>query len=60
MLKVRIKLNSIDIEMLNNICESIKEMSKKSGVMTVPVIDIDGEFTGESDIIVQKLEGLKK
>ena len=37
-----------------------KEIAKKSGVMTVPVIDIDGEFTGESDIIVQKLEGLKK
>ena len=33
MLKVRIKLNSIDIEMLNNICESIKEMAKKSGII---------------------------
>ena len=30
---VRIKLNSIDIKMLNSVCESIKEMSKKSGVM---------------------------
>ncbi len=31
--KVRIKLNSIDIEMLNSICESIKEMAKKSGII---------------------------
>ena len=30
--KVRIKLNSIDIEMLNNICETIKEIAKKSGI----------------------------
>ena len=32
MQKVRIKLNSTNIEMLNSICESIKEMAKKSGV----------------------------
>ncbi len=31
--KVRIKLNSIDIGMLNSICESIKEMAKKSGII---------------------------
>lgn len=31
--KVRIKLNSIDIEMLNSICGSIKEMAKKSGIV---------------------------
>ena len=30
---VRVKLNSIDIEMLNNICNSIKELAKKSGVI---------------------------
>ncbi|MEK6819770.1 MAG: 30S ribosomal protein S10, partial [Nanoarchaeota archaeon] len=30
---VRVKLNSIDIEMLNNICNSIKDLAKKSGVM---------------------------
>ena len=30
---VRVKLNSIDIEMLNNICNSIKELAKKSGVV---------------------------
>jgi small subunit ribosomal protein S10 len=36
--KVRIKLNSIDIEMLNQICNGIKELSKKAGiVMSGPV-----------------------
>jgi len=30
---VRVKLNSIDIEMLNNICDSIREISKKSGII---------------------------
>jgi small subunit ribosomal protein S10 len=32
MSKVRIKLNSTDIEMLNNICDSIKDLAKKSGI----------------------------
>lgn len=32
MARVRIKLNSTNIEMLNNICESIKEIAKKSGI----------------------------
>ena len=32
MARVRIKLNSTDIEMLNKICESIKEIAKKSGI----------------------------
>ena len=36
-----------------------KEIAKKSGVLTVPVIEIDGEFMGESDVIMQKLEELK-
>lgn len=31
--KVRIKLNSIDIKMLNSICDSIKEIAKKSGII---------------------------
>jgi len=31
--KVRIKLNSIDIEKLNDICNSIKDLAKKSGIM---------------------------
>lgn len=29
---VRIKLNSIDINALNNICETIREIAKKSGI----------------------------
>lgn len=29
---VRIKLNSTSIEMINNICESIKDMAKKAGI----------------------------
>lgn len=33
MAKVRIKLSSTDIESLNNICESIKEIAKKSGII---------------------------
>jgi small subunit ribosomal protein S10 len=32
MAKVRIKLNSTDIEMLNKISESVKEIAKKSGI----------------------------
>jgi len=31
--KVRIKLNSTNIEMLNNICNSIQELAKKSGII---------------------------
>ena len=30
--KVRIKLNSVDINMLNDICNSIKEVAQKSGI----------------------------
>jgi len=33
MSKVRIKLNSTDIEMINNICDSIKELARKSGIV---------------------------
>ncbi len=32
MAKVRIKLNSTNIEMLNTICDSIKDIAKKSGI----------------------------
>ena len=32
MAKVRVKLNSTDIEMLNNICNSISDIAKKSGI----------------------------
>jgi small subunit ribosomal protein S10 len=31
--KVRIKLNSTSIEMLNVICDSIKDLAKKSGIV---------------------------
>jgi len=30
--RVRVKLNSTDIEMLNDICNSIKELAQKSGI----------------------------
>ena len=32
MARVRIKLNSTNIEMLNSICEYIKDIAKKSGI----------------------------
>lgn len=32
MSKVRIKLNSTDIEMLNNICNSVRDIAKRSGI----------------------------
>jgi small subunit ribosomal protein S10 len=31
--KVRVKLNSTDIEMLNSICNSIKDIASKSGII---------------------------
>ena len=33
MSSVRVKINSIDIEMLNNICNTIKDLAKKSGIV---------------------------
>lgn len=30
---VRVKLNSIDIDMLNSMCNTIKEIAKKSGIV---------------------------
>jgi small subunit ribosomal protein S10 len=32
MSKVRIKLNSIDIEMLNSICNNIRDLAKRAGI----------------------------
>jgi len=32
MVKVRIKLNSVDIDMLNHICNSIKELAQNAGI----------------------------
>jgi len=37
-----------------------RDLFDKSGVRTVPVIDIDGAWTGDSDAIIEKLESLKK
>ena len=31
--KVRVKLNSTDIEVLNNICKTIKDIAAKSGII---------------------------
>ena len=31
--KVRVKLNSTDIETLNNICNTIKDIAKKAGII---------------------------
>ncbi len=31
--KVRIRLDSVDIDMLNSICNSIRELAKKSGIV---------------------------
>ncbi len=33
MAKVRIKLNSTNVEMLNAICQSIKDLAKKAGII---------------------------
>lgn len=30
---VRVKLNSIDVDMLNSMCNTIKEIAKKSGIV---------------------------
>jgi len=32
MAKIRIKLNSVDIDLLNKICDMIKDAAKKSGI----------------------------
>jgi glutaredoxin len=39
--------------------EERKNLLEKSKVSTVPVIEIDGEFTGDSEMIIKKLEGMK-
>lgn len=36
-----------------------RDLFEKSSVRTVPVIDIDGEFIGESAVIIKKLEKLQ-
>ena len=63
--KVRKKLEELNlnykkIEVARTREDPLRKMLfQKSNVPTVPVIDIDGKFTGESDIIVKKLGQLK-
>lgn len=33
MAKIRIKINSTDIKMINNTCDTIREIAKKSGIV---------------------------
>ena len=64
--KVRTKLEELDFKYKKvNVSrdkesEERKKLLEKSGIQTVPVIEIDGKFTGESDVIIQKLEKMKK
>lgn len=59
--KVRAKLEELDFKYKKvNVSrdkesEERKKLLEKSGIQTVPVIEIDGKFTGESDVIIQKL-----
>ena len=60
--KVRQKLAELDIEYekinvsRDQKSDERKDIAEKSGVLTVPVIEIDGKFIGESEIIVEELE----
>jgi glutaredoxin 3 len=60
--KVRAKLEELDLPYKRKsveIAKNKKELAKKrDGVTTVPYIEIDGEGTGESDIIVMILENM--
>ena len=60
--KVRAKLaeNNLDYEKINVPYDredsQRKELLEKSGVGTVPVMEIDGVFIGESDEIIKYIE----
>jgi len=60
--KVRAKLKELGLEYkpVNVVPDrenpQRKELREKSGVGTVPVIEIDGRFIGESDAIIEYLE----
>ena len=62
--KVRAKLEELNLEYekVNVSTDGEDEtrvmIREKSNVSTVPVIDIDGEFTGDSGPIIQKLESM--
>ena len=63
--KVRAKLDELSLEYQKvNVSRDRedpqrKELLEKSNVQTVPVIDIDGEYTGDSDVIIDTLSALK-
>ncbi|MBT4936077.1 glutaredoxin [Candidatus Woesearchaeota archaeon] len=60
--KVRAKLDELEIEYEKvNVPHDRedpirKELLNKSGVHTVPVLEIDGKFIGESDEIIEYVE----
>ena len=62
--KVRAKLEELNLEYEKvNVSRDREDetrvvLREKSNVSTVPVIDIDGEFIGDSDPIIQKLESM--
>lgn len=63
--RVRAKLNELGMEYEKINVPRDREspirrmIAEKSGIMTVPVIEIDGKFTGESAVIIEKLGRLK-
>jgi glutaredoxin 3 len=63
--KVRSVLESLDfpyekVEMVRDREDPKRKLlAGKSGVLTVPVIEIDGKFIGESDRIIAHLQGMK-
>ena len=63
--KVRIKLRELKLNYKKINAAKTREdplrkmLFQKSKVPTVPVIEIDGKFIGESDVIIKKLEELK-
>lgn len=60
--KVRAKLDEKNlkyktVEVPSNRLDPVrKELLEKSGVLTVPIIDIDGKFIGESGDIIEYVE----
>lgn len=61
-IKVRNKLDElqIDYEVIEVVPDrnhpSRRELAEKSGVLTVPVLEVDGKFIGESQTIIDYLE----
>lgn len=65
-IKVRNKLGELGLEYgkievpRDKESEERKFLFEKSNVRTVPVIEIDGKFTGESEDIIEKLQNLEQ